>query len=216
MNRIVHQLHRSLLLSTAAIASYAFACSDAETSGGGGAGTDASTAQTTSATSGATKATTASASSGQDPFAACKKGELEDDFVEQVPLSGPGVDAETGELAPGTYHVSSTYLAVIPDQMQRALDLGGAVIGSLQSAQGLVAFSIAGSQSCVALRTLTVWESEEDMVAFVVSAPHATAMQATPEISRGTGNTIAWEGDETTATWEEGAARLGAEIGGDL
>jgi hypothetical protein len=178
-------------------------CSDDDPSGSGGEATTA--AETTGQ---------GSTSTGPDPFAQCKKGVIEDDFVHD-PWVGPGVDPMTGEIAPGSYRVATTYLALKPEKMQRFHELSDPVVETLFTAQGLVAVTTGSSQSCSALRTFTVWQTEEDMYAFVGSAAHAAAMPETSDLSRGTSNTISWDGDETTATWEEATSRLAAETTGD-
>ncbi len=187
------------LLLGAAMAS----CSDDERGelGGGGGG---QTTTTESATTG-----------GPDPFASCKKGELEADFAEDMPWAGPGVDPETGEVAPGSYRIATTYLALRPDKQERFGELSQPVVESLGTSQGLVAVKTGGSMACSSLRTYTLWESEEDMFAFVASPAHAAAMSYTSELSRGTSNTISWDGDVATATWAEATARLAAETTGD-
>jgi len=175
---------------------------DAEGSGGEGTTVAGATAQGTSST-------------GPDPFAQCSKGQLEADFVQDSPWAGPGVDPDTGEIEAGSYRVATTYLALEPDKTDRVFELSGPVIETLSMSQGLVAVTTGQSESCAALRTFTVWRTEEDMFAFVASSAHATAMGETSELSRGTSNTISWDGDETTITWEEAASRLGTEVGGD-
>src|SRR6185369_8907297 len=110
--------------------------------------------------------------------------------------------------------VASTYLALKPEQVEHALGLGGPVVDSLFSMHGFVAFSTVSSPSCAALRTLTVWESEEDMLAFVASPAHVTAMAAISELSRGSSNTVAWDGTEQDATWDRGAELLARETSG--
>jgi heme-degrading monooxygenase HmoA len=151
----------------------------------------------------------------QSPFAACSKGALEADLEGDAALAGPGVDAETGKLEPGSYLVASTYLALEPAQVERALGLGGPVVESLFDMPGFVAFSTLSSRSCAALRTLTVWQSEEDMLAFVASPAHVAAMAVVSELSRGSSNTVAWDGTEQDATWERGAEFLARETSGD-
>lgn len=205
MKTPIHLRLRPLTLLLAITA----ACGDDDTGAGGSTGT------TTATQTASTSTVTSGASTGVDPFAGCKKGTLEGDFAEDLPLTGPGVDPATGKLAPGTYVVAATYLAMNPSKAERTGQLGGAVVDSLTSAQGLVAFTLGGSQSCASLRTLTVWQSEEDMLAFVVSPAHSMAMLETPMLSRGTSNTISWEGNEATASWAESTTRLGAEAGGD-
>jgi heme-degrading monooxygenase HmoA len=148
-------------------------------------------------------------------FAGCSKGALEEDLEGDAELAGPGVDPETGQLTPGSYLIASTYLALKPEKIERALGLGGPVVDSLFGLHGFVAFSTTSSRSCAVLRTLTVWESEEDLLAFVASPAHTSAMAAISELSRGGSNTAAWDGTEQDATWERGAELLARETSGD-
>jgi hypothetical protein len=150
------------------------------------------------------------------PFDGCSKGELEPDRQGDTKLRGPGVDAETGALPPGNYLISTTYLALKPDMTQRAMELGGPVMESLFTMKGLVGAATLQSPSCATLRTLTVWQSEEDMFAFVGSPAHASAMPHITSISRGSSNVISWEATEAQATWEEAARHLASETDGDI
>ncbi|MGK4005270.1 hypothetical protein WMF31_21755 [Sorangium sp. So ce1036] len=150
------------------------------------------------------------------PFDGCSKGELEPDRQGDTILRGPGVDPETGALPPGNYLISTTYLALKPEMTQRAMELGGPIMQSLFTMKGLVGAATLQSTSCVSLRTLSVWESEEDMFAFVGSPAHANAMGHITSISRGSSNVISWEASEAQATWEEAARRLASEAGGDI
>ncbi|HTN92546.1 MAG TPA: antibiotic biosynthesis monooxygenase [Sorangium sp.] len=150
------------------------------------------------------------------PFDGCSKGELEPDRVGDLELTGPGVDAGTGALKPGSYVISTTYLALKPEMAQKASDLAEPVVEALFTMEGFVALAAGRSSSCAALRTLTVWESEQDMFAFVGSPAHVRAMGQSSSLSRGTSNVISWEGSEREATWEEAAKRLGSEAGGDI
>ncbi|MGK3966840.1 antibiotic biosynthesis monooxygenase [Sorangium sp. So ce118] len=153
---------------------------------------------------------------GGAPFDGCYKGELEPDREGALELAGPGVDAATGALKPGSYLVSTTYLAMKPEMAQTASELADPVVEGMFAMKGFVAMAGARSSSCAALRTLTVWESEQDMFAFVGSPAHVRAMGQAHSISRGTSNVISWEGSEREATWEEAAKRLGSETGGDI
>lgn len=150
------------------------------------------------------------------PFEGCSKGELEPDRQGDMVFRGPGVDPETGALPPGNYLISTTYLALKPEMTQRAMELGGPIMQSLFTMKGLVGVATLQSSSCMSLRTLSVWESEEDMFAFVVSPAHASAMGHAASLSRGSSNAISWEGSEAQATWEEAARRLASETGGDI
>ena len=67
----------------------------------------------------------------------------------------------------------------------------------------------------MSLRTLTVWQSEEEMFEFVAGNAHATAMGEMNELSRGSSNTISWQGTAADVSWEIAIEKLGAEVGGD-
>ncbi len=149
-------------------------------------------------------------------YVGCSKEELESDMTTSIELSGPGVDPDTGKLTPGTYHVATTYLALQPGKLDTVLELSGPIIESSFSLPGFVAMTIVGSESCNTLRTLTVWETEQAMFAFVASPSHARAMAKTSEVSRGSSNTITWDGDVDSVSWDEAARRLGLEEDGDI
>jgi heme-degrading monooxygenase HmoA len=185
---------------------------------GDGDGSPARAAAGSGGTSGAPGGTSGGGGSASDAFAGCSKGLLESDREEDsdVALAGPGVDPETGALKSGSYLIATTYLAVKPEKIARALELGGPVVQSLFTMQGFVAFSSTASVSCATLRTLTIWESEEDMLNFVVSRAHLEAMAEISDLSRGTSNTVSWQGSEQDTSWERAAALLASESSGDL
>ncbi len=188
-------------LAALALALPTASCSDDSSGSGGGTGGE-------SALGGAGGAA--------DAFPGCTKGELESDFVEDTPLVGPGVDQETGALAPGNYFIATTYLAMEPGVLDHVLDLSGPVISTMMSTEGFVAVSTTRSESCLTLRTLTVWQSEEAMFELVASPAHSTAMSEMSELSRGSSNTLSWEGTAADASWEVALEKLAAEVGGDL
>ncbi|HYO95115.1 MAG TPA: antibiotic biosynthesis monooxygenase [Polyangiaceae bacterium] len=175
------------------------ACSDepTESPAGAGAGGGAANGKPPS-----------SAGQGSDPFRACSRAILEPDWREDAPLVGPGVDPASGELEPGSYRIATTYLPVKPEKAAAVLELSGPIIQTLQSSRGLVAVATGQSASCAAFRTLTVWESEEDMLAFVLSPAHVRAMAETSAISRGSTATISWQGSAADGSWERAVERL--------
>lgn len=153
---------------------------------------------------------------GKQEFSLCTKGELESDLATGLELSGPGVNPSTGSILPGDYHVATTYFALQPGKADVALDLSGPVIESLFEMPGFVAVTTGASTSCNTLRTLTVWENEAAMFAFVASPAHARAMTQTSTLSRGTSNTVAWDGSADSVSWQEAARRLGLVVGGEI
>lgn len=157
----------------------------------------------------------------------CARGGLEDDALEAdlandraVPLlaasarwQGRGVDPATGALAPGNYVMASTYIRqkLDPQTDEPLQELSEGVIRAMLESPGLVAFSVASSESCKSSRTFTVWESEEAMYEFVSSGAHAAAMPVFGRFSRGGGGFTHWSGGEADATWARAAEELGKE-----
>jgi heme-degrading monooxygenase HmoA len=135
-----------------------------------------------------------------------------------VAWMGPGVDPDTGELVDdgSTYVVSSTYLALMPDPAaQQAFgESMGPIIPALLGNPGMIATSLGLSMQCSTARTLTVWASEEAMMAFVTSDAHATAIARVAEISRGDSLVTHWTGAAIPEiTWDEALARVLADEG---
>ncbi|APR80448.1 Hypothetical protein A7982_05795 [Minicystis rosea] len=111
----------------------------------------------------------------------CSAAGLEPDLVDAVPLSGPGVDTNTGKLAepgPDGYIVSTTWGIVRPDDasQEKSKELITSIMPTLVSSPGLVAFQMRTSQSCRSGRTLTVWRDVASMFDFVGSPAHGSAM----------------------------------------
>lgn len=165
-------------------------------------------------------------STTEDPFAGCDRGILEPDLIGQdamgnpapVAWTGPGADPETGELVDdgNTYVVSSTYLALMPDPAaQQAFgETMGPVIPTLFGNPGMIATSLGTSMECSTARTLTVWASQEAMMAFVTSDAHANAIARVAEISRGDSLVTHWTGAAIPEiTWDEALARVLADEG---
>lgn len=144
----------------------------------------------------------------------CEKNVIEDDFSAFGPLAGPGVDSATGQLAapPASgYVASTTYLRLRaePEAQQKFGELMAPISMQLMTQPGLVAMQLAGSDGCGTARTLTVWESEEAMMGFVLSDAHGAAIQAVGDVSRGGSVTMHWTAmDATEASWESAAKRL--------
>lgn len=111
------------------------------------------------------------------------------DCVEQnfmpSPLQGPGIDPETGAIvgAPqDTYVVHSTLGVVTPETAEALGAMTEDVIAQAMTSEGAIGFSFSQDMTCGYARTLGIWESEEAMLAFVVSGKHAEAMQQADEI----------------------------------
>ncbi|MBL8740369.1 MAG: antibiotic biosynthesis monooxygenase [Myxococcales bacterium] len=188
------------LLATALVLS---ACGDDSSSSGGGA---------------AGGAGEGGSGGAGDPYAAMYACE-ETNFAAQ-PLSGPGYDAETGFVGEpqATYIASTTQIYVAPEKQKAFLDASIDVIGQLADTPGLVAFSVGGDTECQVNRTMSIWESEDAMYAFVTSGAHAVAMGQLTELSL-TGKTTHWTTtpEEIEAqTWDTVRAKLAEEDPSEL
>ncbi|WP_437293067.1 antibiotic biosynthesis monooxygenase family protein [Sorangium sp. So ce426] len=132
----------------------------------------------------------------------CTGGVLEAD-LEADPLSGPGVDPETGKLRPppegSSYAVSATYGVPRPGDavMQRYVQIFGAIQAELASQPGLLAIQLGQSPSCGSGRTLAVWASTDAMYEFVMGPAHLAAVNAADELLEPTYVVTHWETAET-------------------
>ena len=122
-------------------------------------------------------------------LSACRH-DLQEPDLEAAPLAGPGVDPTTGRLRPpphGAYVVSATYGVPRPSSdgapvSSRYVQLFAAIEAQLARETGLMALQLGTSAACGSGRTLAVWESEEQMYAFVTSPAHREAMAAAREV----------------------------------
>jgi quinol monooxygenase YgiN len=134
------------------------------------------------------------------------------DFQVARRLSGAGYDPDeglTGERL-SSYIVHTTQIFTRPEQEQRFFELVGDVVVELEATPGLIGYSLAGDAACGDNRTLGVWESQDALLAFVVSEAHATAMEATPDLSL-TGRTTHWSAtaaEVDALDWEVAFAKL--------
>jgi heme-degrading monooxygenase HmoA len=164
--------------------------------------------------------------SGGAPNDGCTRGAIEADLNDGQPggppsivtptaprWQGPAVDPATGALRPGSYVFSSTYLTLRPDGRPRFGELMGPISADLQTRPGLLAITLALSESCGTARTLSAWESEEAMYAFVASDAHGAAVSAVGEVSRGQSVVTHWAGTEAGATWARAAEELARDEG---
>ncbi len=180
----------------------------------------------TSSSSGAAETSSggdgSSSSGGPDPFAACSRDVLEDDFAVFSPTGmpeaarwyGPGADPETGELlddGTGEYVVTATYLALEPDaDFELFGQLSAANSMALFSNPGMVATQLGNSQQCATARTFTVWESQAAMMEFVGSKAHLQSVGAFPSLSRGGSTLSVWPGMASASeiTWDTALANM--------
>ncbi|AKF08469.1 antibiotic biosynthesis monooxygenase family protein [Sandaracinus amylolyticus] len=155
--------------------------------------------------------------SSPDDAGACSPGVLEDDLESAFGLVGPGVDPETGELAPPGpegYIVSSTYGAAQPtaEAQARFGELIGDIVPELMNNPGVVAFELRSSASCGTGRTLAIWRDAASMYAFVASAPHATAMAEAADVTMPGFRTTHWMADDLAdASWTAAAEHVAAD-----
>ncbi len=123
-----------------------------------------------------------------------------------LPLTGPGIDPETGELLPplqDSYIVHTTQLMIKPEAQEQFDELTGAVMAQLMETEGVVGVALAYEPTCDFYRTMGIWEDERSLMLFVGTGVHAQAMGQTAEISL-TGRTTHWtvSADELPLTWE--------------
>ena len=149
--------------------------------------------------------------SAGDPGDECVAETLEDDATLD-PRLGEAGDPTSWPAMPPDAVVASTYLR-LPDDAEATMtfdELVGPIFGELMApAPGLLGLSTSSSTRCGAVRTLSVWESEEAMMSFVTSDAHLTAMGRVAEVSRGGSITDHWAVDELPAlTWEDVVARF--------
>jgi heme-degrading monooxygenase HmoA len=139
----------------------------------------------------------------------------EDAFSDVRELGGEGYDPEVGILGEPQekYLVSTTLIYWRPELTDEFYQMGGDVMGQLVSTPGLVAWALGTDEVCHVGRALTVWRSEEDMYAFVVSGAHGEAVGMTLDLSY-TGKSTHWwaTADELgSLDWELARAKL-AEV----
>lgn len=138
----------------------------------------------------------------------------EDAFGDVHALSGPSFDPEAGLLAPlqDSYFVSTTMIYWRAEKTDAFYSMGGRVMAQLESTPGLVAYALGTDETCLVGRAITVWRSEEEMFAFVVSGAHGEAVGQTLELSfTGKGATWSATPDEVLALdWDTARAKLAA------
>jgi len=139
----------------------------------------------------------------------------EPDFQVIQPLSGPGIDPETGALLEplqDDYVLHTTQILVMPDQLEPFFALNMPIFEQLAQTDGLIGFALATEPTCGFSRTMGVWRDEQSLLAFVGSGAHAQAMARAREVSI-TGRTTSWvvTADQLPLTWEMALAAI-AEV----
>lgn len=140
-------------------------------------------------------------------------------FLEQ-PFEGPGFTLEDGLTtdAEGPFTASTTSLVLADgDEPKRTFDKHMAVLGEkIKTQPGLIGVSLALPIGTEGYRTLTVWESEEAMIQWVVSDEHSAAMDEMADKAKEGSAVTSWsmERDELAAgapSWEDARKRLDDE-----
>ncbi len=138
----------------------------------------------------------------------CNRGTVESD-LKASPWQGPGVDA-SGNLKPGSYVVSTTYLRFQPGATAEFVELYTPVVARLKMTSGLVAMRFGFSAACNSGRTLSVWADQASMVGFVTGPEHSAASARVADISRGGGAAIDFTDDGSGATFANAVTQLAA------
>jgi heme-degrading monooxygenase HmoA len=136
------------------------------------------------------------------------------------PLEGPGYEGEVlVSEAPGPFIVSTTQLILKSgdSEAQALFDKNmEAINAALPQQPGLVGFSLGIEPFASGYRTLSVWESEDAVLGWVVSDAHAAAMGEMADHSDPASAVLSWSvtREELIAappSFNDAAARLDAE-----
>lgn len=137
-------------------------------------------------------------------------------YLEQ-PFEGPGFDIGAGLTtdAAGPFVASTTSLHLMDgDAPKAAFDKHMAVLGEkIKTQSGLIGYSLALPIGTEGWRTLTVWESEDAMLEWVVSEEHGAAMDEMADKSKPESAVTSWvmeraELEAGPPSWEDARARL--------
>lgn len=138
----------------------------------------------------------------------------DDDLVDSKAFSGPGWDGTKGTLTGeprSSYRIATTVFAYHRDEKRKAdFDATLArVMEAVEASPGLVGYQIARSPKCGYARTISVWDTEEAMMAFVLSGAHSDAMTKVRDVGVD-GRTIGWEGTakDLPVSWSAARAKL--------
>ncbi len=146
----------------------------------------------------------------------CSAQNVEEDAVIDPRLGEAGDPANWPALPPNAV-VATTYLRLENTEagMGSFEALMQPILGVLTApAPGLMGLSFMSSQSCGTTRTLSVWESEEAMMNFVLGEAHLAAMGRVTEVSRGGSATLSRNASEySEVNWENVLAGFASHNG---
>ena len=136
------------------------------------------------------------------------------------PFEGPGYSSDglTSD-AEGPFTVSTTKL-ILKDGDSEAQGIFDThtdlMTEALKTAPGLVGLSSSGTIGGATYRTLSVWESEEDMLGWVTSEAHGDAMSAMADHADPKSAVLSWTMTRAELTaappsWDDAKARLDAD-----
>jgi len=135
------------------------------------------------------------------------------------PFEGPGYSNGLTSEAEGPFTVSTTNLILKegdPDA-QGLFDKNMEVLSkALPDAEGLVGSSLSITLFGSGYRTLSVWESEEAVLAWVTSEAHGNAMSEMADHSDPKSSVASWtmtraELEEAPPSWDDAKARLDSD-----
>ncbi|MEM7151270.1 MAG: hypothetical protein AAF799_00435 [Myxococcota bacterium] len=127
------------------------------------------------------------------------------DFTVFQPLTGPGIDPETGMLLEpihDSYLLHTTQIMARPEAMAEFFAANESVLAQLGQTEGLVGFSIAIEPNCGFARTLGIWEDERSMLLFIGTGAHLDAMTEVADLAV-TARSTTWtaNGADMPLTW---------------
>ncbi len=139
-------------------------------------------------------------------------------YLEQ-PFEGPGFTLSDGITtdAEGPFTASTTSLILVPgDEAKAAFDKHMAVLSEkIKTQPGLIGVSLALPIGTEGYRTLTVWESEEAMLEWVVSDEHTAAIDDMADKSAEGSAATSWSMERAELelgppSWEDARKRVDA------
>ncbi|MEO0601823.1 MAG: antibiotic biosynthesis monooxygenase [Myxococcota bacterium] len=103
--------------------------------------------------------------------------------VASGPFSGPGFqDGALVNEADGPYFAVATRAIIASGQRSAFNEHVGRIRDQLEETEGCIGYELRGRVPGREVWTLTVWESEDAMLAFMTSGAHAEAMRTATEL----------------------------------